>query len=316
MLAVARGHEVINLDALTYAACLENVASVSASPLYSFEQADIRDLPALEAIFHKHQPDAVMHLAAESHVDRSIAQPVPFIENNVALVLNMLEYARKVKPRAFIQVSTDEVYGSAPPDYSNLEWDSIMPSNPYAASKAAQEAIAISYWRTYGVPVVITNTMNNFGENQNKEKFIPLVVEKILTGEPLSVHGTFKGEKFVSGSRVWLHAENHAHALVHIVNNCRIHSFADGDHFPLRLHVSGEEDLTNLEIVKRASKILGLSANLVLEDYHGSRPGHDLRYSLDGSTLRHEHEWVPPRSFEDSFEATVLSLAKSHWDSQ
>jgi len=261
-------------------------------------------------------PEVIFNVASGSHVDRSIAQPVPFIENNVALVLNMLEYARKVKPRAFIQVSTDEVYGSAPPDYSNLEWDSIMPSNPYAASKAAQEAIAISYWRTYGVPVVITNTMNNFGENQNKEKFIPLVVEKILTGEPLSVHGTFKGEKFVSGSRVWLHAENHAHALVHIVNNCRIHSFADGDHFPLRLHVSGEEDLTNLEIVKRASKILGLSANLVLEDYHGSRPGHDLRYSLDGSTLRHEHEWVPPRSFEDSFEATVLSLAKSHWDSQ
>lgn len=255
--------------------------------------------------------DYIVNVASGSHVDRSISEPVDFISNNVALVLNMLEYARLVKPDTFVQISTDEVYGAAAVGHSHVEWEPNIPSNPYAASKSAQEAIAISYWRTYDVPVVITNTMNNFGENQNEEKFIPMVVRDLVRGNPITVHGAFdEGSRFVSGSRVWLHAQNHAHAVRHIIENVPVIHYKDGGDRPLKLHVSGEADISNLEMVERAASILGVKPQVNCVDFHSSRPGHDLRYSLNGHQLRGVHGWIPPRSFDASFRDTVLALAE------
>lgn len=243
--------------------------------------------------------DYIINVASESHVDRSITDPVPFIENNVKLILNVLEFAREVPCKAFLQVSTDEVYGAAPKGVNHKEWSPIIPSNPYSASKAAQEAIAISYWRTYGVPVIITNTMNNFGERQDPEKFIPQCIKHILNDEPVTIFGT----KENLGSRYYLHARNHADAIVFLLKNTTPASYPLVD-VPDRYNVVGEEELSNLDMAGTVSTILEKRLHYRLIDFHSSRPGHDSRYALDGAKLKNLG-WTPPMKFMESLIRTI-----------
>ena len=253
--------------------------------------------------------DYVINVASESHVDRSITDPVPFVENNVSLVLNMLEYARAVKPKAFVQVSTDEVYGAAAVGHAHKEWETVLPSNPYSASKAAQEAIAISYWRTYGVPVIITNTMNNFGERQDAEKFVPMVIRKLYHRERVTIHGT---RKFI-GSRYYLHARNHADAILHILNRTSPVLFPAADR-PDRYNVVGNREVNNLEMARMIASLMGRRLRYKLEDFHSTRPGHDPRYALDGGFMRDVMHWEPPVPLEESLERTIQwTLAHKEW---
>jgi len=243
--------------------------------------------------------DLIINMASESHVDRSIEDPVPFIENNVSLMLTMLEYARIVRPRMFIQISTDEVYGPAHDDELHAEWSTILPSNPYSASKAAQEAIAFSYWRTYGVPVVITNSMNNFGERQDAEKMIPMCISRIARGQRVTIHGS-PGR---IGSRFYLHARNHADALV-FLSEFRPDIMSGGSGRPIRVNIVGEQEVDNLELAKKIALIIGKPLEYELEDFHKTRPGHDRRYALDGGLMA-TFGWSPPLSLDESLERTV-----------
>lgn len=243
--------------------------------------------------------DYVVNFASESHVDRSITEPVPFIRNNVECTLNLLELARELKPRAFVQVSTDEVYGPALAGTRHAEWSTIIPSNPYSASKAAQEAIAISYWRTYGVPVVITNTMNNIGERQDPEKFVPKVMRAVLNGEAVTVHGG----KGAIGSRFYLHARNHADAILFLLQRVKPVLFPYADR-PDRFNVVGDVELNNLELAQKIAGCMGRELKYRLEDFHSTRPGHDLRYALDGSKLA-ALGWRAPVDFDASLRKTV-----------
>jgi dTDP-glucose 4,6-dehydratase len=250
--------------------------------------------------------DYIVHAAAESHVDRSIAEPRPFIENNVAVTITMLEYARLVLPSVFVQVSTDEVYGPAPSGVNHAEWSTMLPSNPYAASKAAQEAIAIAYWRTYGVPVVITNTMNNFGERQDREKYVPSILRALCDGSEVTVHGT--GDQI--GSRFYLHARNHADALRFLLGITPT-MFPDADR-PDRFHVRGELEIDNLELARMVADYADLPLRYRLVDFHSVRPGHDLRYALDGAKLA-GLGWEPPVPLASSLERTVRWSLDHPW---
>jgi dTDP-glucose 4,6-dehydratase len=260
--------------------------------------------------------DVVMNVASLSHVDDSIRRPVAFVENNVSLILNALELARHLRPKLFLQMSTDEVYGAAPAGRDAEEWSAIEPSNPYSASKAAQEAIAYSYWRTFGVPLVITNTMNIFGEMQGPEKFVPKIMNKLLAGESVPVHASPDG---VPGSRFYLHARNLADAWVWLARRyldgwpaSRPAAYTSGDVRPDRFNIVGELEVDNVRMVGAvASAITSYNGRQVkpvwhLEDFHSSRPGHDLRYALDGSKLAAEG-WSAPLDFTTSLERTV------HW---
>lgn len=254
--------------------------------------------------------DHIVHFAADSNVDRSIIDPAGVIKNNVAVTTNMLELARGLCGlKSFIQISTDEVYGAADGDYCHREWDPIIPSNPYSASKACQEAIAISYWRTYGVPVVITNTMNNIGERQHPDKFLPMIIRKTLNGETIPIHSV-DGK---IGSRFYLHARNHADAVLAIMRRSdEIPQYpAPGrpephGSIPMRLNIVGDDELSNLDLVKAVAEIMGKNPAYELVDAHTSRPGHDLRYALDGQKA-YDWGWVAPVKFYDSLNKTV------HW---
>lgn len=243
--------------------------------------------------------DYILNVASESHVERSITNPVPFVRNNVDLCLNMLEYARLVKPKAFIQISTDEVYGPMHNDVAHPEWDEILPSNPYSASKAAQEAIAISYWRTYGVPLIITNTMNNYGEKQDPEKFLPLVIRNVLRGDKVTIHGTAEN----IGSRYWLHARNHADAMLWLLENIVPVQFPSAER-PDRFNVVGDRRIDNLTIAQIIADLLKQPLNYELVDFHSTRPGHDPHYGLTGDKMR-IFGWNMPISFEDSLARTI-----------
>lgn len=251
--------------------------------------------------------DMVLNIASESHVDRSIEDPVPFVRNNVDIILNLLEYARQIQPRLFFQMSTDEVYGPAEPGYDCVEWDPIIPSNPYSASKAAQEAIAISYWRSYDVPVVITNTMNLFGEMQDREKYFARIVEHILAGKSVPVH---VGDDGKSGSRFYIHARNFADAWLHLIRHLdesgpgHLARYPLGDGVPCRFHIVGDREVTNLELAQIIADHMGRELKWTPVNYHSSRPGHDLRYALDGTKMA-STGWRSPVSFERSVENTV-----------
>jgi len=301
-LAVARGHEVVNLDALTYAACLENVASVSGSPLYTFEQADIRDLPALEEIFQKHQPDAVMHLAAESHVDRSIDGPQAFIETNVMGTYNMLQAARhywegcgKRKDFRFHHISTDEVFGSLGATGQFTEETPYDPRSPYSASKASSDHLVRAWAETYGLPVVLTNCSNNYGPFHFPEKLIPVVILSALAGKPIPIYG--KGENV----RDWLYVEDHADALLLVLEKGAL-----GRSY----NIGGENERSNLELVQTICTILDALkpasepyADLI--EFVSDRPGHDLRYAIDPTRIREELGWRPSVTVEEGLEKTV-----------
>ncbi len=264
------------------------------------------------------QIDYIIHMAAQSHVERSIQDPVPFVQNNVNATLHMLELARhlmryKNAPlKAFVQVSTDEVYGPAIHGDKHREWREIVPSNPYAASKAAQEAIAISYWRTYGVPVVITNTMNLCGPRQDAEKYIPMCIKKIFKGETVTIHG----HTGAIGSRQYLHAKSHADAIKFVLQNTEITKYKDSSEFyqfPDRYNICGDEEVDNLELAQKIATIMGRELKYELVDFHSARPGHDRRYALDDAKIK-ALGWVPPYSLKQALQEAVLcNLENREW---
>ena len=304
-LAIARGHSIVNVDALTYAACLENVACVSESSQYSFEHADIRDRHALNTIFEKHQPDKVMHLAAESHVDRSIDAPADFIETNVNGTFNLLEAARTYwqthgKPEnfRFHHISTDEVFGSLPSDPSIkfTEETPYDPRSPYSASKASSDHLVRAWHETYGLPVVLTNCSNNYGPYHFPEKLIPVIILNALSGKLLPIYGNG------SNIRDWLYVEDHADALLLALEKGKT-----GRSY----NIGGENERTNLELVQTLCKILdrlkpkntGTYADLIT--FVQDRPGHDARYAIDPSRIRDELSWRPSVTVEEGLEKTV-----------
>ena len=304
-LAVARGHHVVNLDALTYAACLENVATVAANPAYAFEQADIRDRAALDRILATHKPDAVMHLAAESHVDRSIDGPGDFIETNITGTYNMLEAARAYwitqgKPDSFRfhHISTDEVFGSLPADPSVkfTEDTPYDPRSPYSASKAASDHLVRAWAETYGLPVVLTNCSNNYGPYHFPEKLVPVIILNALAGKPLPIYGDG------SNIRDWLYVEDHADALLLVLEKGAL-----GRSY----NIGGENERTNLELVRTLCTILddlspkpaGSYADQIT--FVTDRPGHDARYAIDPSRIRAELGWRPSVTVEEGLRRTV-----------
>jgi len=302
-LAIARGHSVINLDALTYAACLENVANVANKSRYKFEKVNILDRVALDYVFGKHTPDAVMHLAAESHVDRSIDGPSHFIKTNVNGTLNMLEAARSYwrargKPEGFRfhHVSTDEVFGSLGPTGMFTEDTPYDPRSPYSASKASSDHLVRAWHETYGLPFVLTNCSNNYGPYQFPEKLIPVMILNALAGKPLPIYG--------DGGHIrdWLYVEDHADALLLVLEKGAL-----GRSY----NISGENERTNLELVRTLCKILdhllprdeGSYADLIT--FVTDRPGHDARYAIDSSRIRDELGWRPSVTIEEGLEKTV-----------
>ncbi len=303
--AIRDGHSVVNLDALTYAACLENVVSVSDAPGYVFEHADIRDRAALERIFAAHDPDAVMHLAAESHVDRSIDGPGDFVETNITGTYNMLEAARghwvrrgKSADFRFHHISTDEVFGSLPDDpaVKFTEDTPYDPRSPYSASKAASDHLVRAWHETYGLPVVLTNCSNNYGPFHFPEKLIPVIILNALAGRPLPIYGN--GQNI----RDWLYVEDHADALLLVLQKGAV-----GRSY----NIGGENERSNLDLVKTLCAILDAKRPKAVGSYAdqitfvADRPGHDARYAIDPSRIRDELGWRPSVTVEEGLERTV-----------
>jgi dTDP-glucose 4,6-dehydratase len=301
-LAVARGHEVVNLDALTYAACLNNVASVAQSNLYSFEQADIRDRAGLDRIFDLHKPDAVMHLAAESHVDRSIDGPSDFIDTNITGTFNMLEAARRHwqamgKPEGFRfhHISTDEVFGTLGDTGQFTEDTPYAPNSPYSASKAASDHLVRAWAETYGLPIVMTNCSNNYGPFHFPEKLVPVVILNALHGLPIPVYG--KGENV----RDWLYVEDHADALLTVL--------AKGE-LGRSYNIGGENEARNIDLVRMICALLdemrpaGAPHDRLIS-FVTDRPGHDARYAIDPTRIRNELGWRPSVTLEEGLRRTV-----------
>lgn len=247
--------------------------------------------------------DHLLNLASLSDVAASVDDPVSTIRNNVELTLNVLEYARKVEPTTFVQFSTDEVYGATAKDSGgHKEWDTILPSNPYSASKAAQEAIAIAYWRTYGVPVIITNTMNNFGETQAPSKYPAMIQTKLHKGEKIQVHSSGDGQ---IGSRYYLHSRNASDAVLFILKETTPYQHKAGFvDKPDRYNIVGDVQLDNLELAQEIAKLMGKKLDYELVDFHSEQPGHDLHYGLNGAKMK-KLGWTPPMTFEDSLKNTI-----------
>lgn len=304
-LAVSRGHSVVNLDALTYAACLDNVAEVADSPLYAFEHVDIRDRAALDRVFAQHSPDAVMHLAAESHVDRSIDGPKDFVETNINGTFNMLEAARAYwtrqgKPHAFRfhHISTDEVFGSLPADPSAqfTEDTAYDPRSPYSASKAASDHLVRAWHETYGLPIVLTNCSNNYGPYHFPEKLVPVVILNALADKPVPVYG--QGENV----RDWLYVEDHADALLLVLEKGE-----NGRSY----NIGGENELRNIDLVRMICATLDRKRPKAQGSYSDQitfvtdRPGHDARYAIDPQRLRDELGWRPSVTVEQGLERTI-----------
>lgn len=303
---------VINVDKLTYAGNLNSVACVGSSSRYTFEQTDICDAAAVTALFNKHQPDIVMHLAAESHVDRSIDGPAAFIETNIVGTYTLLEAARnywKVLPESrkqafrFHHISTDEVYGDLHgTDDLFTETTPYAPSSPYSASKASSDHLVRAWLRTYGLPVIVTNCSNNYGPYHFPEKLIPLMILNALAGKPLPVYG--KGNQI----RDWLYVEDHARALYKVVTEGKV-----GETY----NIGGHNEKQNIEVVHAICELMDELAPMHERGYplntkHASlithvtdRPGHDLRYAIDASKIERELGWKPEETFETGLRKTV-----------
>jgi dTDP-D-glucose 4,6-dehydratase len=247
--------------------------------------------------------DYIINLASESHVDNSITNPREFVDNNVQLALTMLEYAREIKPEKFIQFSTDEVYGTAPDGINYKEGDRYNSGNPYSASKAMQECLCYAYSNTYKLNIQITNTMNVLGERQHPEKYLPLCINKILSGDVLSIHSN--EERTKAGTRFYIHARNVADALLYILMNSD--EYLDNiDSSKGKFHIVGEKELDNLELAQLIEgailKVDGYGSkklNYKMVDFHSSRPGHDLRYAMSGEKMK-KIGWSLPTSVEQS----------------
>ncbi len=301
-LAVARGHSVVNLDSLTYAANPENVASVAGSPLYAFERADIRDRAALDRILAAHRPDAIMHLAAESHVDRSIDGPGAFIETNVTGTYNLLEAARawwtaqgRPEEFRFHHISTDEVFGSLGEAGQFTEATPYDPRSPYSASKAASDHLVRAWHETYGLPVVLTNCSNNYGPFHFPEKLVPVVILNALHGRPIPVYGDG------GNIRDWLYVEDHADALLLVLEKGVI-----GRSY----NIGGENEAKNIDLVRTICAHMDrLRPDAAPHDrlitFVTDRPGHDRRYAIDPTRIREELGWRPSVTVEEGLARTV-----------
>ncbi|KMK63948.1 dTDP-glucose 4,6-dehydratase [Puniceibacterium sp. IMCC21224] len=300
--AIADGHEVVNLDALTYAACLDNVAQVADHPGYAFEQADIRDRAAVDGVLARHTPDAIMHLAAESHVDRSIDAPDAFVTTNINGTYTMLEAARAYwqaqgRPEGFRfhHISTDEVFGSLGATGQFTEDTPYAPNSPYSASKAASDHLVRAWHETYGLPTVMTNCSNNYGPYHFPEKLIPVVILKALAGEPIPVYG--QGLNV----RDWLFVEDHAAALLLVLQQGQV-----GRSY----NIGGENEVSNIDLVRMLCAILDdrrpqARPHADLITYVTDRPGHDLRYAIDPSRMRDELNWRPSLTLAEGLARTV-----------
>ncbi len=302
--AIAQGHSVVNVDALTYAASPEALAAVADHPQYAFVQADVCDRSALAACFASHQPDRVMHLAAESHVDRAIDRPDDCVTTNILGTFELLEATRAYWQGAgcpasfrFHQVSTDEVFGALTPTAAPFTEDSAYaPRSPYAASKASADHLAAAWHATYGLPVVLSNCSNNFGPFQHPEKLIPLTILKALAGEPIPLYGDG------SAVRDWLFVEDHAEALLCIAQHGRLGQ---------RYNVGAQCERSNRDTVTLICQTLdtlrpradGRYGTLITEV--ADRPGHDARYAIDATRLSAELNWRPQHSFEAAIAETV-----------
>lgn len=323
-MALRDGHQVLNLDALTYAGNLNSLADIEDNSNYQFAQVDITDAEAVETTLRGYQPDAVMHLAAESHVDRSIDGPGQFIQTNVIGTFNLLQSARRhyeslpaesASKFRFLHVSTDEVYGSLGETGSFSETTPYDPHSPYSASKASSDHLARAWADTYGLPVLVTNCSNNYGPYQFPEKLIPVVILKCLRNEPIPVYG--KGENI----RDWLYVDDHCRALLRVVE-----SGTPGQTY----NIGGNNERTNLELVHQLCEILDElrpmgsggqrdsssetnATNLSPRPTHYSqlitfvtdRPGHDLRYAIDATKIARDLDWKPAEDFQSGFRKTV-----------
>jgi dTDP-glucose 4,6-dehydratase len=295
------GYHIVNLDALTYAGNLENLKDVESAPNYTFEKGDITDEHRIDGLFAQYHFDAVIHLAAESHVDRSILDPLAFVRTNVlgtACLLNVcLAYWKKdMKGKLFYHVSTDEVYGSLGAEGLFTEETPYDPRSPYSASKASSDHFVSAWHHTYGLPVLLSNCSNNYGSNHFPEKLIPLMINNLLTGKPLPVYG--KGENV----RDWLYVEDHARAIDTIFHKGKV-----GEKY----NIGGFNEWKNIDIVhllcsimdKKLGRKEGESAKLIT--FVKDRPGHDLRYAIDATKLNRELGWRPSLQFEEGLEKTV-----------
>ncbi len=305
--------KVINVDKLTYAGNLQSLASVSDSPRYRFEQVDICDAKELARVFREHQPDAVMHLAAESHVDRSISGPADFIQTNIVGTYTLLEAARgywhemDVQRKAafrFHHISTDEVYGSLGETGFFTEVTAYEPNSPYSASKASSDHLVRAWHHTYGLPVVTTNCSNNYGPYHFPEKLIPLVILNAVNGKPLPIYG--KGDNI----RDWLYVDDHARALRLVLEKGAL-----GETY----NIGGWNEKTNLEVVQSICAILdelhpqGAPHNKLIT-YVQDRPGHDRRYAIDATKIANDLGWKPLETFESGLRKTVAwYLANTAW---
>jgi dTDP-glucose 4,6-dehydratase len=312
-LIAVEGHTVLNLDKLTYAANLDSLAPIAADPNYHFHKLDICDRPSVEAAFAEFRPDAVMHLAAETHVDRSITGAAPFIDTNIVGTYVLLDVARaywqqlKVPERdrfRFLHISTDEVYGSLGADGLFCEETRYDPSSPYSASKAAADHLVTAWYRTYGFPALISNCSNNYGAYQFPEKLIPLVILNAREGKALPVYGDGMNV------RDWLHVEDHARALSMILTRGRC-----GE----RYNVGGRNEQTNLAVVQRICDILDsleptTTPRRSLITFVEDRPGHDRRYAIDAGKLEREIGWRAKETFASGLEKTVRwYLSNESW---
>lgn len=303
------GHQVLNLDKLTYAGNLESLAPVDDNPRYRFVQADIADSPVVAQTLAEFQPDAIMHLAAESHVDRSIDGPAAFIQTNIVGTYSLLESTRtywlglSAERKAafrFHHISTDEVYGDLHGvDDLFTETTPYAPSSPYSASKAASDHLVRAWQRTYGLPVLITNCSNNYGPYHFPEKLIPLMILNALAGKPLPVYGN--GQQV----RDWLYVEDHARALLKVVSEGKV-----GETY----NIGGHNEQKNLDVVRAICALLeelapqkpaGIARYEDLITYAQDRPGHDLRYAIDASKIERELGWIPQETFETGLRKTV-----------
>ena len=237
--------------------------------------------------------DWILHLAAGTHVDRSIENPLEFVYDNVVGTCNLLDFARRIKPRGFLQFSTDEVFGPAPNGIRYKEWDRYKSGNPYAAPKAGAEELAISYHNTYGLPVIVTHTMNVIGTHQHPEKYVPSTIRKVRDGDVVTVHSD--KTKTIAGSRFYINAKHVADAVCFLMQNGE-----PGEKY----NIVGEREMDNLELAKLISKYVGKPLKYEMVDFHSSRPGHDLRYALCGEKMK-KLGWTPPETFEEGLKETV-----------
>jgi len=284
----SRGFRVVNLDKLTYAGNLENLASVATSPCYRFVHGDIADAELVNGLIAEVRPDVIVNFAAESHVDRSILSPEPVFQTNLRGTFTLLEAARANKTRRFVHVSTDEVYGSiAAPQEADEDFP-LRPSSPYSASKAGSDLLALSYFVTYKMPVVVTRASNNYGAYQFPEKLIPLMISNALEDQPLPIYGD--GMQI----RDWLYVDDHCRAILAVTERGR-----DGEIY----NIGGSRALPNIEVVKTLLASLGKSESLMKTVT--DRPGHDRRYALSSAKVMKETGWRPQVPFEDGMRATI-----------